>query len=205
MTPEPQTPAGIRPPDPQLMYSNAEEYQRQNDAYQQYRMQEALQQASQPLLSPLSNLARNSVKQNAKFADVFDRYGPEIEAMMQTVPLQARADERSWEMAAKVVMADHMDDLTQSRAERLAANPAPATISGMSGDKPPAASGPPTADPIDELFASDHPAVADYKRDNIKPSQVKKHAASMGMTTEQYAERLKTRSLIRSRPFHPTN
>lgn len=89
-----------------------------------------IRQEIAPVLEPLAQmtvhstarLAKNAVASDPKYAQVFRKYGEEIERELTDgiSPAQQgliRANEANWEKAAKVVMANHFDDLVKSKKD----------------------------------------------------------------------------------------
>lgn len=61
------------------------------------------------------------VKQDPKHADVFTKYGPEVNAILAQVPKE-RWSIDNLQKVVKMVAADHLDDLARLKAERLVAD-----------------------------------------------------------------------------------
>lgn len=174
-------------PDPQLIYNDPSEYQRQLDAYNRWQTQQTIQQASGPLLQAQANMARDACRRDPEYADVWDAYAPEIDALMQRVPMQNRADPKSWQQAAEMVAGRHRKELARKEAERLAAEGnLGATISG-DATTPGADSGP-SRDAISQLFADDHPAIQKFKEQGISAQKVRSHGVQMGHSPDEYAK-----------------
>jgi hypothetical protein len=71
----------------------------------------------------LSSSAKHLSRNDPKVAPIWDKYGEEIEtlASSQAIPVQLRGDKNFWDKAAKIVQAEHMEDIIAERAEKLAA------------------------------------------------------------------------------------
>lgn len=186
-----QTP---RLPSPDLQYNDPAEYERQMQAYISATNQQALSQFAQPFIVQQSQLARAEARRDSRLGPIWDKYAGEIDAQMASVPMQHRTVD-AWQMAAKIVAGDHLDELASERAAQLAARPDTGTVS--SGDNlVPAGSEQGAADAIAELFRDDHPAIQRFKKIGKRADDVRKHAIAMGHTPEKYAEMLKNRTSI---------
>lgn len=195
-TPEPtqmQQPAGdgLPPVDPNLIYSDPASYHRQMEARQEAIIERRLASASQPFASSMGGLAKRQSMQDRK--NVWDAYAPEIEAIMQSVPVANHGNVDLWNQAADIVAGRHVEDIARKRADEILR--ASSGDSGMlrtseGGSAPvPGAS----RSPIQKLFDEDHPAVKPFIKDGISAKKVEEHAAKMGHTPEAYAELLQKR------------
>lgn len=181
-----------QPPDPQLMYSEPARYQQEMLAYQNAQLAAQMQSFAAPMIQQQAAFAKAEARRAAKLPMVWDKYASEIEAQMQNVPVQARTQE-AWEMAAKLVAADHMDEIAQARAETLAARADTGTV-GADGNMP--AGSRIASDPLTQLFLDNDPAVARLKSIGKNADDAKRAASAMGLTVEQYAEMLKKSSVV---------
>ena len=174
------------------MYSDPVEYNRQMLAYNQFVMQSQMQAFAAPMLAQQASFAKAEARRNTKTGFVWEKYADEIEAQMANVPLQARTQE-AWEMAAKIVAADHLDEIAQTRAEVLRASGDSGTVSG-DGNILGSAAAP--RDPLEQLFADDDPAVARLKAIGKGPDDVRKTALAMRIPLEDYIASLKRGSVV---------
>jgi hypothetical protein len=190
----PQAP--VQPPNPDLMLTDPAEYQRQLTAYNQWLLDQRLQQVSVPVLASQAQMARNVVRSDPEYADVWASYGPEIDAEMARLPLEQRANPEMWRLATEMVAGRHRKEL----AAKLAAK---AAIPADAGTVPADAGVPhiqPNAhlDPIDRLFA-EVPAIRErYEKAGVSAQAVKDHARAMGHTLESYAELLRKQYVVTS-------
>lgn len=191
---QPQQNAGPQLPDPDLMYSDPAEYQRQWNAYQQFQTAQTVQQASAPFLQSQAQIARDASKRDPERSDVWDSYEPEIMAEMQKLPPQQKASVDAWNLAVDLVAGRHRRELAQQEAQKLAANRDTGTVSANDPAPDPTAGG--SRDAIDELFANDHPAIQRYKDNGISKDRVKKQATHMGRSIDEYAELLKKNATV---------
>ena len=177
-----------------MLYSNPDGFVQGVQDYTKATVSESIRQASEPLLAPLATMARSEAQRNPEYADIWKRYAPEIDAVMQTVPLNNRGNVDLWNQAAEMVAGKHYRELAKAEAERLVA-------SGDSGMIPtggvPSTSASATLSPIDALFAKNDPAIQKFKDAGISATQVKGFASSMGHTEAAYAEMLTSNKNIR--------
>lgn len=196
---QPQAAPAAGMPDPNLMYSDAAKYQEQLAAYYDNRLQQQIQQASQPFLKSQVGIARNAAKSDPDDADVWSEYGHEIDQEMLRVPLEARANPDAWKTAAAYVAGKHRREMMQRYAERNGNQRQDAGTVSSDGGIPPGANGSAGAvgDEIDQLFSEDHPAVERFKEQGMNAQRVRQHATAMGHSAEKYAEMLKRKATIR--------
>ena len=105
--------ASLGPPDPQLQYDNPAEYSRQMDAYVTQRSQAQFAQQAEkfaaPMMQQMKQTSRTLASQNPEVADIFSRYGPEIDNHMASVdPQYSTVD--AYIKVAKMVKGDHIDE-----------------------------------------------------------------------------------------------
>jgi len=194
-TPATPPPPSSSPVDPNLMYSNPHEYDRQLRESIRTEMRTELASAANSVTSPMASMAKEQAKTHRP--KVWDRYGPEIETTMAQLGPNARADVSSWKRVINYVAGEHVDELADARAKEILAR------GGDSGSLP-THGGPPNMDPasglspIRKLFAENHPAVDGYQRDRIPVEKVIAHALKRGHTEEGYAEMLEKNTIRRA-------
>lgn len=175
-----QTPQGIQPPSQDLFYDNPEEWRRQQEAYQQYQINNSIQQASIPLLQSQAEMAKRASKEGEN-ALIWQRWGPEIEALCAQMPLQLKANPQTWEEAVSIVRGRHYKELAQAEAERLAAGNghAPMTERGSSTPDAPRGS---DMRPLDKMFADNHPYAKRFKDAGLSAADIRARLPKMGYT-----------------------
>lgn len=178
------------PPNPDLMYSDPAEYQRQLFAYQDARMQSTLAQTSQPFLASQAQMARSAARSDPERSDVWEKYAAEIDMEMSRVGLEQRASVDAWNMAADLVAGRHRRELAQDYAERAAARP-DTGMEGADGGPAPGAPQRSSLDPLGQLFADDDPAVASLRERGMTEAKVRENLPKMGHTPASYAALLK--------------
>jgi hypothetical protein len=184
--------------DPNLMYSNPAEYHRQLRASLRADIQSEISSASGAIVTPLASLAKAEAKRNPKRKAVWDRYAPEIEAMVARLPEQARARPDIWDEAAKMVAGEHVDEIARTEADRIiAAGRDSGTLPTQHGSpNEPVPSG---GSPLEKLFREEHASVKGFLQDGIPISKVREHARKQGYTEEGYAKLLTDRTSWRVR------
>jgi hypothetical protein len=179
--------------DPDLIYNDAAAYTQQMAGYVDQSVRRQIQQGSTALLTPMVTLARDTASKDPAMAEVWSKYGPEIDMTMANVPIQNRADMSMWRQAAELVAGKHYKELARGEAERLAAT-------GDSGMLPSGGSlggtSPASADPIDRLFIDNHASIQAFKAIGKSSAEVRAHASAMGHSSEEYAEMLKNKRTL---------
>lgn len=183
-------PNGIPSVDPNLIYSNPDEYHRQMEARTNAIIEARLAQAGAEISTPLASMAKSQAMTHRP--DVWERYGPEIESTMASMPANARGNVETWKRIVNYVAGEHVDELARIKAEELMASGGSGSLPTQAGSStlPNAAS---TRSPIQKLFDEGHEAVKGFVMDGISPAQVEAHARARGHDLESYATILKNR------------
>ena len=173
----------LRPPDPSLMYSNPAEYQRQKDAYDDARFDQRLAQFAQPVIGNVVSQAKWMSQRDPEFADVWERFGGEIEAMARQVPAHMLTKE-AYDTFAKVVRGNHYKDFVHAEAQRLAASGGFGTERAAPNGAVPVSTG----DERSKLFASDHPWTRKARENNTSEADVRRYCSMRGISPDDYAK-----------------
>jgi hypothetical protein len=186
-----QQPANIGPqmPDPQLMYSQPELYQQQWAAYQQYQTHSAMQQAAMPLVRNMAVSARQMAEQRE--SDVFRRYGHEIDAEINRLPMEMRNAE-AYELAINMVRGKHWRELAREEADRLNSNQGTGLERGAGAPGMPL----PSAEPLDELFANPPES---FKAAGMTKSDVLNYCQKTGRNVNEYAKSILDGNVLTAR------
>lgn len=179
-------------PDPNLIYSNPDEYHRQMLAYTDNRIQTAVGNAASSVVTPMASLAKSEASRNTKYAHAWTKYAPEIEAIMARVPETQRGNVDLWNEAASIVQGRHVDEIARTMADTIVRGGNDSGSLPTQGGVPTTPS-PSSASPIERLFRENHEAVRGFKDDNISASKVIEHARTRGYTEEAYAKLLTDR------------
>lgn len=179
------------PPSPDDFYNDEEGYQRAMNQWAQQLVQAGINEATSRLQPMMQNQAAQSkmlAKQDPDVADVFERYEPEIVALVeqQTQP-QARTVD-TWKTAAEVVAGRHRNELAEAKAEEMAAQMNPSPTNRQGGGQGTPTGGRNYRDAIDELWESDHPYVEYCEEQGMTAEDLREQAAKMGHDPETFVE-----------------
>lgn len=184
------------PPDPDLIYDDPQEYQRQMQQWQQQTVQAAQQQVAQqlqPMLQNQGEQAKLTVKRDPEYQDVFDEYEPEIVAEMQNIN-PAQRTVKAWQTAAEIVAGRHRKELGQKYAQQAQPEPSPTARQGGA----PAGADKSYRDAIDELLDSDH-QYAQYCHDkDVTAEDLRRRASEMDLSPEEFVEIVKRGNMVTS-------
>lgn len=127
---QPGQPAGQNPqPEPDLDYDElSDEWltdpgkasQRLSQNIES-KLQNYINQVSQPLLQSNEAMARQVASQDPKTREVFDKYGSEVQSYVRNMNPVHRTNPELWKKAAQMVRADHFDEFVNEKAQELAA------------------------------------------------------------------------------------
>lgn len=93
-----------------------------------------LAQLRQGQLQTQAYLVRQALaSSDPKMAVVFKRWGQEVDKIMFNEPLNQQANPRAWQYAAKSVLADHIDEISQSASKGQQFFVEPATSGAVPG------------------------------------------------------------------------
>lgn len=190
--PSPASPAPSQTPsvDPQLLYTDPAAYTQAVFDQARTIAREELASAAPNVTSPISTMAKEYARGHRP--EVWSAYGPEIEAEMAKVNVNARANIETWKMAVDLVAGRHVDTIALKRAEELmAASGDTGSIASAGGITNPSPGS--SLSPIAKLFSEKDPSVQGYIDDGLTAADVVTQAARMGKTEEAYAEMLKNR------------
>ena len=203
----PQTPSQAPPVsdtlprvDPNLIYSNPDEYHRQMESRLAAMVDSRINAASSAIVTPLGSLARSEASRNAKYKAAWTKWPHEIDIIMQRVPEASRGRVDLWNEAARMVQGEHAEEIAEVRARELIATGDPGMLPTQGG--PQRGASPSLMSPIEKLYADDHAAVKGYKADGIRAAQVIARASAQGISEDAYAKMLVDRA-SRSRKPQP--
>jgi hypothetical protein len=188
----------LSPPDPELIYTDRAEYNRQLAAYMQAMQQQTFQQLGMPFIN---NAAETSLHlaRNGKYKEVWEKWEPEIMQELSVIP-RTNWNIQLLDKAAQLVRSNHIDEIVRVEAERMAGNlrqGAPAVEGGSTGfDGTRNDSG--SGRPLDQLFADNDPSIRALKESGLTPTDIRQRFKAMGTTEEEYVEGLKNSGIIHS-------
>lgn len=169
-------------PDPQLMYSNPQEYQRQQDAWNDHRAEQRLNAAAAPIVQSLANNAKWQSKADPEYAEVWQKYGHEIELLAQRAG-QPITQREGWDMFAQLVRGNHWREFVDQRAQQLVASGGFGTERGAASGAPPAEN----IDPISRLFATDTAWTRKARAEGLTEDAVRAYCRQRGQSPADYA------------------
>lgn len=170
-------------PDFQLAYSDPPEYARRKAAYDEFMFDSRLQQQAAPFVTGLAQNARALSQMDPKWADVWKKYGHEIDLQANQLPPQMRSKD-AYDLIAKVIKADHVEELlTAAREEERSKY---MTGTGTVSPGAVANGAVPLGDDLGAFLSSDHPEAAKYR--DIPRDQLVKYIRDAGITAKQWVE-----------------
>ena len=170
-------------PDPDLMYENPQEWQRQFQQAMQNQMNQSLQQAAGQFGQTVGQMARSVVAQEQDFSGVFSKWGHEVDQLLAEngVPPQSRTPD-VYRRAAKMVKADHLDELVDELADQRVQSRSVTERPQQSGsDAAPAGGG----DAIASFWHSDHDYAQNLKSKGLTQSDFRQTVRQMARKTGQ--------------------
>jgi hypothetical protein len=153
-------------------------------------VEKRLANAERLVMTPMASMARTQAQANPKRKDVWERYAPEIEAIVARLPDAAKARPDIWDEAARMVAGEHLDDIAQARAEAIIARGRDSGSLGTQGGSPNEPISTPS--PLRKLFEDRHIAVKGFISDDIPLSKVREHYTKMGYKTDEEIANLLT-------------
>ena len=118
-----QTQAAAPPPpaalDSDLILTNPEEYQRQLESRINTQQATNLATAAQPIINAQADTARFMSQHDKKHEETWDRWERDIDMQVTHIPANLRT-KALYDQAAKIVRADHVDELIDEKAKNLA-------------------------------------------------------------------------------------
>lgn len=195
-TPVSTAPASSGPPDANLMYTNADEYNRQLGEWTRNTAQSTMQAASAPFVQGQMELAKAESKRNLLYTEVWSRYGPEIEAEVAQFPVHGKISVSFWNDAAAMIKGRRAEDLFKAR---LAADaPADAGTFGSGGSPGAGLQASSFASPLAKAWSEDAPWVLQFKRlPGMSVEKLRNRVRDMGWTEESYAEHFEKKTAMR--------
>jgi hypothetical protein len=106
-------------PNPDEALTDPQSYQNKMAAYFQAQTAQQIAAVAQPFAAQLADTARTLSKSNAENADVWNKYGSEIDATVQNIPSHLRT-QALYDNAVIMVRGRHWKDFAAEQASRLA-------------------------------------------------------------------------------------
>jgi len=148
-------------------------------------MQAVMGQDRASTFDALSVSAKHLSRGDPKVSSVWDKYGTEIEALGSSgaIDPRLRGSKEFWDKAAKVVQAEHLDDVIQERAQALAAELRSGGVEPGSGSY--GASDPADSSVMDKLRESPYGKTLLEK---YGERGVLRNVEKLGVTLDKYAD-----------------
>ncbi len=184
-------------PDPSLAQTDPEEWRRQFDEYNRATTQNMIREVagrySQPLMESQAQTARELSRRDPALADVWQRFGHEIDREMAKAPMEQRT-QANYSMICDMVRGRHFDELMKERD----AAPASAANATATGSAPDSASGaePPAQTPIDGLFESDSFYARRLRESGISKSALRERLTKMQITEEDWVKEVESGGIV---------
>jgi hypothetical protein len=186
-----------------LAIREPEEYNKQLAAYleaRDKRTQQAVlaqvQQLAGPLMRNNAMMARNNVATNPDYAKVFERYGPEIDLLLQENDVEPhRRTIEAFTMAADVIRGRHYKELAQQEAQAILANAGNLTGT-VRGGMTPSGGAPISGDALDKLWETEHPYVVSAKGNRLSKADVRDAIKVQGHTVDSFVKILDTNNMF---------
>lgn len=184
-------PNPLQAPDPQLAYSDPPTYARQAQAYNDARFSTMIQQAAQPILAGNAQNARTLSQLDPKYAEVWRRWGNEIDIQANNLPVEMR-NKQAYDLIAKHVKSDHIEELSEERAQQILTTRGPGTepAGGFVSQNAIAANG----SELDAFLRSDHPEAAKYRA--VDRTMLVNYIRGANITEKQWVEDVKKGSAL---------
>ncbi len=148
-------------------------------------MQQAQNANTAATFDALSVSAKHLSRSDPKVSPVWDKYGTEIETLAQSgaIDPRLRGSKDFWDKAAKVVQAEHLDEIVAERAQTMAAELRSSGVESGAGSY--GASDPDTTTGMEKLRSSDW-----GKRliERYGERGVLRNVEKLGVTLDKYAE-----------------
>ena len=116
---QPVAPQPTQALDPDLILTNPEEYQRQMINTINAQQNANLAQAAQPIINAQADTARFMSQHDKSHEETWDRWSHDIDMQVANIPANLRT-KALYDQAAKIVKAEHIDEIVDERAQALA-------------------------------------------------------------------------------------
>lgn len=193
---QPQQPIQI---DPDEVVTNPAAWQEKLQANLAQSIAAQQAQALAPILQSTTEAARHLSRTDPSLKQVWDKWGNEVEQMAAGLPPQARTNKQVWDGLAKIVKANHVDELAQERAQQLATELRATATEGGYGSVP-GSIGSASGSGFDKLEETKY---GKEVLDKYGPDKVRRMCEARGITVEKFAEECAGTNIIRN-PNNPS-
>ncbi len=180
----PQAPP-VKELDPNKILSDPEGWQRDLVGNLAGAMQQVQNTNTAATFDALSVSAKHLSRSDPKVSPVWDKYGTEIETLASSgaIDPRLRGSKDFWDKAAKVVQAEHLDEIVAERAQTLATEMRSSGVESGAGSY--GASDPDQTTAMEKLRAS---AWGKKLLDSYGERGVLRNVEKLGVTLDKYAE-----------------
>jgi hypothetical protein len=197
VAPQPAPSGALGPPDPDLQYSDPATYQRQLEAYQtaliQRQMETMGQQALGPLYKNQAMVNRRMVAQDPDYADVFSKFGLEIDTQMASVNFEQRTIE-AYQWVADRVRGTHWKEFAHDYAADQRQTQEQPTVSAS--EQPIPGAEPSYRDPLDEFWDSGHGYVRNAISEGLTKNDIRENVNAMGLDVPSYIKAIQAGNVV---------
>lgn len=198
----PQAPAPQAPATPQFSdpYSDSNEYARQISEYAARQAIERMTAMAAPVFDSTAQLSRSQSQLDPELGTVWRRWGPEVDALVSTIP-SAQRSKAVYDQAAGIVRGQHWRELVADEAARQAQPSSSPTERAGTVTAPTSAS---FGDKLSALWAENGPYIQWARREGVTESAMREFARKSGRTPDQYAEDITRSQTIHSGAVTPS-
>lgn len=185
--------------DPDEVVTNPAAWQEKFQANLQQGLAWQQAQAIAPLVQSTTEAAKHLSRTDPSLKVVWDKWGAEVDGLASSLAPAARTDKRVWDGLAKIVKANHVEEIAQERARTLATEMGHTlTESGHAGSMPGGVGARPQG--FDKLSETQH---GKELLDKYGPAKVNRMCEARGITVEKFAEECAKTQIIRN-PNNPS-
>lgn len=169
--------------DPDLMLTDPKAWQQQFTQQLQQMQQNQMSQAAAPLLQQQAESAKFMSSSDPKHKPIYEKWGNEVDRVVgQAIQAGAMPSKQLYDQAAKMVAADHLDELAQERAKSLAASNPDLARGGTAGSS--AAAG-----EKDEVWSKiESSPIGKQLMSTIGKEGIRRNCQNSGTNLEDYAK-----------------
>jgi len=181
--------------DPDLWLTDAQKAEARLTQRLQQQWAQQAQAVAQPIYQGQASLAKSGSQNDPRYADIWKKYGTEIDRLMAKVPVQNTINKEVWDQAAKLIKSEHADEIISERAQQMLAN-LPVTETGQRtvASLPEAQS-----NALQKIRESDY---GKNHLDYLSDAQLLEQAKKMGNSIDEYADMVASTHVI-SHPKKP--
>ena len=186
----------LNPPDPNLLYTQPDEYNRQLNVWQKTMTEQTLATASAPLVTGQVEMARAESKRNTSYEEVWEKYAPEIEAEVVHLAPIMKTSPKLWNDAAALIKGRHSEELFKNRLATMQGGDT-GTLS-TDGNFANIGVAPSELSPIQKAWSEDADWTRQFKRlPGMTLAKLQAQVRVQGNTEEEYVKHYENRIAMR--------